>query len=168
MKDNYLTCLFLLIVGCFSLGINSKAELIESDWKLESPEANQAPISVVELETREARLQAVQAKKDAEERQLREQKEDIARRRKILIECMNEKDVTLFSVADCPACKLQKAYFGDDFSKLQYIDCNVNKFTCPLRQIKTYPTWYLGKNLGIKKTGVKDLESLAKLTDCPF
>lgn len=157
-----------IIVTFANHSMKSETGVIPSDWKLESETLDKKPISAIEVETREQKIKELQEKKEADEREIQETKEDIARRRKGLIECMNQKDVTLFSVSDCEACKLQRAYFGDDFSKLKYIDCNVNKFTCPLRQISTYPTWYLGMRLGIKKTGVKDLETLARLTDCPY
>jgi hypothetical protein len=143
-----------------------KTEFIKSDWKLEEPD--KPPVSALEVEQREAKIKALQAKKLQDQQEIEQQKEEIASKRKELVQCMKDRGVMLFSVEDCAACKEQKAYFGDDFINIKYVDCNKDKFSCPLRGISKYPTWYLGSHLGIKKTGAKDLPTLARLTGCPW
>lgn len=154
------------LIITFSFFSSAKTDFIKSDWKLEEPE--RAPVSALEVEEREAKIKALQAKKEQEQKEIEQTKEENASKRKELLECMKDRGVILFSVEDCAACKEQKAYFGDDFVNVKYIDCNKNKFSCPLRGISQYPTWYLGSHLGIKKTGAKDLPTLAKLTGCPW
>ncbi|MDJ0624802.1 MAG: hypothetical protein QNJ31_00350 [Candidatus Caenarcaniphilales bacterium] len=163
--------ILLLVSIVLILLVNSSSpalDVITSDWKTEAKDEEKRPVSAIEFETRESRLKALEQKKVKEEILMEELKADINRRRKKLVECLNEKGVTLFSIEDCDACKVQKAYFGEDFEKIKYVDCNKSKFTCPFRGIKSYPTWYLGNQLGIKKEGVKDLPTLSKLTNCEF
>jgi hypothetical protein len=171
MKANILLCLSsLLFLGSLALGVNKASELgiIESDWKLEDPKKDKAPISALEFETRETKIKELKEKQKQNEEAIEEEKLRISVKRKELVKCMKQKGVILFSIEDCEGCKTQKAYFGEDFKDVEYIDCKKNKITCPLRGIKEYPTWYLGSTLGIKKTGVKDLASLGKLTGCGF
>ncbi|MDX1919509.1 MAG: hypothetical protein SFU25_02105 [Candidatus Caenarcaniphilales bacterium] len=175
MKSNrfsiFSLCLIFLLTSAIlavSLSSNAEFELIHSDWKMEDPLADKPPVSAVELQTREAKIKALQTKKEEQEKEIEQKKEDISAKRKKLIECMNQKGVILFSIEECEGCKTQKAYFGDDFKDVKYVDCNKNKFTCPFRGIKSHPTWYLGSQLGIKKEGVKDLPTLGKLTGCGF
>ncbi len=165
---NYLTfiCATLIVVSTVSLF--ARAEFIKSDWVHPDELAEKKPVSALELEHREEKIKALEQKKKAEQMEMQKTREDIQSRRKGLLECMKGKGVVLYSVEDCEACKQQKAYFGDDFSMVKYIDCKKAKFTCPLNGINTYPTWYLGSTLGIKKKGVKDLPALARLTGCPF
>jgi hypothetical protein len=168
---NYTKFIITFVVGLaiatstFSLAYS---DFIPSDWKLESEEDKKPPVSALELEQREAKIKALETKKKAEAEEMERTKEDIQERRKVLIKCMKDRGVVLYSIEDCPACKEQKAYFGDDFSSVQYVDCKKNPFTCPLTGIKTYPTWYLGRTLGIKKEGSKDLPTLARLTGCDW
>lgn len=156
---------FSLLAFYFSGQILAQ-QFIKSDWVMETPE--KPPVSALELETREARVKALEAKKKAEQEEMQATKETIQSKRKELMTCLKEKGVILYSLEDCPACKEQKAYFGDDFKDLEYVDCAKSRMTCPLNGINTYPTWYLGSRLGIKKKGVKDLPTLAKLAGCPW
>ena len=153
-------CAFSLLV----LGV--QAEFIPSDWTMAEPE--KTPVSAQELANREARIKAIQAQKEAAQRKMTATRELIKAKRKNLLQCLKDKGVILYSVEDCPACKEQRAYFGDDFAELDYVNCAQAKFTCPLNGITGYPTWYLGSRLGIKKKGVKDLPTLARLAGCPW
>ena len=166
MKKSFPLLIVFSLVFLNILHIASQAELIKSDWKLEEPE--KPAVSALELETRTARIKALESKKKAEQEEIQKTKEEIQGKRKDFMKCLKEKGVILYSKENCPECKEQKAYFGDDFKDLEYIDCDKSRVTCPLNGINTYPTWYLGSRLGIKRKGVKDLPTLAKLTGCPW
>jgi len=143
--------------------------LIKSDWQPEDLQEDKPPVSSWELETYDQRVRDLELQQQAEEKSIEQEKANIAAKRAELIECMNLKGVILFSIdKDCEACKIQKEYFGDDFEKIEYVDCKANRFTCPFRGIKSYPTWYLGRQLGIMKEGVRKLPTLARMTGCPW
>jgi hypothetical protein len=161
---NLLNLMFYLLISLPT----SSDELIKSDWIFEESKDEFSQTSALELEQADAKRKALEDKKRAEEEEMRRVMEDNAARRKGLLECMKLRGVLLFMIDDCEACKIQKAYFGDDFGKVDYIDCKKNKFTCPLRQINKYPTWYMGSMSGVKKTGILDLPTLARLSGCEF
>ncbi len=172
MQNNILR---VFIVLCLSFIITicslqaSENTFIRSDWALEDPNSDKVPASAVEIEKREEQVREFELDKKQKAEEIERIQKNNAERRIGLIECLNKKEVILFSIEDCPACKMQRAYFGDDFDKLKhYVDCNKSKITCPLRQIRQYPTWYFGTQLGIRKTGAKDLPTLAKLSGCTF
>lgn len=166
----------IILVALFTLppSINAieNLEMISSDWKLEEESLTDKPgISVMEL------IEAPIKKKKIEKEIVKEKallEEEIARmqaRRKVLIECLNQKGVILFTSKDrnCKYCKKQEKFFGEDLELLKgYINCDKARFTCPMRSIKVYPTWYLGHRIGLKKEGVQDLEKLARLTKCEY
>jgi hypothetical protein len=172
MPNNILrVCIVLCLSFIITIYSLQAAEntFIKSDWLLDDPNVDKTPISAIEIEKREEVAKEFELDKKQKAEEIEKIQVDNAEKRKGLIECLNKKDVTLFSIEDCPACKMQRAYFGDDFDKLKhYVDCNKNKITCPLRQIKQYPTWYFGTQLGIRKTGAKDLPTLARLSGCTF
>ncbi|MFN5538549.1 MAG: hypothetical protein ACK481_00600 [Candidatus Melainabacteria bacterium] len=145
---------------------DSKAEVIKSEWEAE--EDTSAPVSATFLEQMEVKAKQLADKQKYDEAEMARLKEEIRVKRKALVACMKQKDVTLFSVDDCAACKDQRAYFGEDFSELKYVDCKKNAFTCPFRGVKVYPTWYFGSKIGLKKEGVKDLPTLARLSGCEW
>ncbi len=162
--------LFLFLLSCL---VNADT-LIKSNWKLEDPKKDKTPISAVEFETLEVKKKQLADEEKIEEAKMQAQIAVIKEKRKELLKCMSEKGVLLFTSEkpNCEACKQQLKYFGDDVEELKrlkiYINCDSSAFTCPLRNIKYYPTWYLGNTLGIKREGLKDLEKLAKMIDCPW
>ncbi|MDX1918168.1 MAG: hypothetical protein SFT81_03380 [Candidatus Caenarcaniphilales bacterium] len=144
------------------------AEMIGSDWVSEGEKAklDKKPVSATELEQFEAKVKALEEKKAADQRSMELEMADISARRSVLLDCMSDKGVMLFSIDNCAACKKQREYFGEDFKRVKYVNCDKNTITCPLRGISIYPTWYLGNTLGLKKKGVLDLPTLGKLTGC--
>lgn len=140
--------------------------VIESDWRLEEKKGK--TVSATELSTAEVKKQDEITLRAQEREKLEADKSAIRQKRTALLECMNEKDVTLFCYEGEELCKQQIEMFEEDFSKVKYVDCAKSKFDCPLRNISEYPTWYLGKYLGIKKAGLKELPRLARMTQCPW
>ena len=143
---------------CSFFSVNSRAEQIRSSsWSFGEEEASkeeEKPISVDLLETIELRAAELEARKVREEAEMQRQIAEMKVKRKTLMECLEQRGVILFTLGDgdCKACKKQRAYFGEDFKDLNFVDCQKSTYVCSLlRNIKAYPTWYLGRNLGVKK-----------------
>lgn len=168
---NKLKLFLIILISLCSLNIQAvdNLEIITSDWKLE--ENNTSDISITELIEAPAKKQRIEEEK-AQEKQLLEQEiASMQVRRKVLIECLNERGAILFTSKErtCKNCQKQEKFFGDDLELLEgYVNCDKARFTCPMRNIKAYPTWYLGHRIGLKKEGVQDLETLARLTKCDY
>ena len=87
---------------------------------------------------------------------------------------MEQKGTILFTSEspNCKACKRQNEYFGEDLIKLKelkvYKNCDITQLSCNFRGVSFFPTWYLGRDLGIKVKGSKELKELARLTNCPW
>jgi len=144
-------------------------EIIESTWSVKETEEEKKQVGINILENLEQKAKELAEKKAQEKAQLEYEIEQIKKKRKTLIKCMEQKGVILFSLPNCKPCKKQKDYFGEDFKEINFVDCEQSKYMCDLlRNIKAYPTWYLGRNLGIKKEGVMDLPTLARFTQCPW
>jgi hypothetical protein len=77
------------------------------------------------------------------------------------IKCLNENNVTLYLVVGSPQYNAQKIFFGENFDKMNIVDCNLFREQCSLAII--YPTWEIqGKTI----YGGLSLEVLAKLSGC--
>lgn len=148
--------------------------VIKSDWKLEDPNAKKKPVSMLELSTHEEKIADLKEEQKQAEEKLQLDIQEIKAKKLALIDCMSDKGVLLFTSEDkaCKECTKQRELFGDELEVLKkkkiYINCDTDKFTCPFRSVKYYPTWYLGKYLGIKKEGMRELPKLAKMTDCEW
>lgn len=159
----------LLICAFIALPIVAFDKVIQSDWKLEEPDST--PPSVYDLDTMDERLQKLKDEEAQTQQELQAQIKKIQANRKILIECLNQKGVILFTTSEkgCKPCKLQADYLGDDIELLtKRVDCSTSALTCSFRQVKAYPTWYLGRNLGLKRKGVLEMKHLAQITGCPW
>jgi hypothetical protein len=60
-----------------------------------------------------------------------------------LAEYLTEQGFTLYYATHCPACQKEMEEFGDDFSKLNAIDCDLTscKVLCDDAGIRAVPTW---------------------------
>ena len=77
------------------------------------------------------------------------------------IKCLNENNVKIYLVVGSPQYEEQKELFGQNFDKMNIIDCNLFREKCALAII--YPTWEIqGRTI----YGGLSLEVLAKLSGC--
>lgn len=79
--------------------------------------------------------------------------------------CLNEQDVTMYSLPTCPHCQDQKDKFGDSFKYIDSVNCSQNRDKCLNQEIETVPTWIID---GEKFVGVQELEELAAKTSCEY
>lgn len=78
--------------------------------------------------------------------------------------CLNEKGAKMYGAHWCEFCKQQKMMFGSSFTKINYIECTVNKQLCIEEGISGYPIWKFadGSILG----GVQEFKLLSDKTGC--
>lgn len=81
--------------------------------------------------------------------------------------CLAYVNVTIYGAFWCPHCEYQKEILGDDFNKINYVECSNEDKTqneyCSSKGIRAYPTWEIDGEL---YEGVKTPEQLSKLTGC--
>ena len=70
----------------------------------------------------------------------------------------------MYGASWCGHCFSQKKIFGNDFSKINYVECHSNtgqKNICSSKKIRGYPTWIINNNI---YPGYKTLEQLLQLS----
>lgn len=77
--------------------------------------------------------------------------------------CITEKGMIMYGTEWCPHCKAQKAMFGNSFSYINYVDCDLNPEACEVAGVKGYPSWYYDGKL---HEGGKTWQQLKDLTGC--
>lgn len=82
----------------------------------------------------------------------------------VLASCLTEAGLTMYGTEWCSHCKTQKAMFGDNFAKVNYVDCDADKTACVAAGVQGFPTWV--DNKGDNYPGVQTLEKLASLAGC--
>ncbi|MBN2142137.1 SurA N-terminal domain-containing protein [Candidatus Woesearchaeota archaeon] len=86
-----------------------------------------------------------------------------------LIACLADKKATLYGAAWDSSTAKQKALFGDDISKFEYVECadpaDYRKQTeiCETAGILAYPTWRIE---GVNYLGIYTVKQLADLAGC--
>jgi hypothetical protein len=78
-------------------------------------------------------------------------------------DCLTEQGAVLYGASWCGHCQNQKVIFGDNFDKINYIECTEEKETCESAGIKGYPSWKLNGKI---YAGSKTLEKLSAYTGC--
>ena len=81
--------------------------------------------------------------------------EDIAK-------CIGE-NAELYVQLGCPACKTQENIFGEDYEKLNVIDCFYEREKCIEKKIEVTPTWIIQEE---QFKGIKSIDQLKELTGC--
>ena len=81
-----------------------------------------------------------------------------------LAKCLSERGFQMYGSKVCPACDLQREYFGDSFSLVTYTDCLENASICKSKNINSYPTWEDKEGKTYK--GAISPEILAQLSGC--
>jgi len=54
--------------------------------------------------------------------------------------CLTQKGVIMYGTERCPHCQNQKKLFGDAFSSIHYVDCDLSPAQCQAANITGYPT----------------------------
>lgn len=80
-------------------------------------------------------------------------------------ECLTEKGVTMYGADTCENCLEQKRLFGEDFSRVNYVNCAFQSSLCEERGIMVYPVWARDNNVLI---GVQSLANLSEFSGCPL
>lgn len=83
-----------------------------------------------------------------------------------LANCLTENGAKMYGTSTCPDCKRQKAFFGDAFQFVNYVECFIDgepNQECLDVEIERFPTWIID---GVKYTGSKQLSQLAELSGC--
>lgn len=80
-----------------------------------------------------------------------------------LAQCLTSKGARMFGSGTSSISEEQKEMFGDDFSDIDYIDCDTEKDACSENRIISYPTWIIN---GKKHPGKYSLQRLAELSGC--
>ncbi|MBI4983040.1 hypothetical protein HZC32_00115 [Candidatus Woesearchaeota archaeon] len=78
--------------------------------------------------------------------------------------CLKEKGAVMYGAYWCPHCQEQKQMFGESFSKLDYVECEIDTQRCAVEEIAYLPTWKFKDNTSVSK--VMPLEELAEKTGC--
>lgn len=91
-----------------------------------------------------------------------------AERRAEIAQCLTDNDIKMYGAFWCPHCQDQKKLFGDEFSDVEYVECdergeNPRPALCQEAGIQSYPTWIINDK---PITGAQDLETLALLAGC--
>lgn len=81
-----------------------------------------------------------------------------------LAQCLTEKKFTMYGKKSCSACAIQKGYFGPDFSRVPYVECDSNAEICAQKNIHAYPTWE--DTAGRQYKGAIPLDKLWELARC--
>lgn len=81
--------------------------------------------------------------------------------------CLAYVNATMYGAFWCPHCQNQKLTLGEDFEKVNYVECSNPDGSptkvCSDAGIKGYPTWEIA---GKRYEGEQTKEQLATLTGC--
>ena len=83
--------------------------------------------------------------------------------RKSLGECLAEKGAVMYGADSCENCANQKKLFGEDFSNVNYVNCEFNYEECQKKGISVYPLWALNDMV---LAGTQTLPVLSKFAGC--
>ena len=78
-------------------------------------------------------------------------------------ECLTSKGAVMFGADNCENCANQKKLFGEDFSNVNYVNCEFNFEECRRKGISMYPVWALNDKILM---GTQTLSSLSKFAGC--
>jgi len=78
-------------------------------------------------------------------------------------ECLTAKGAKMYGSEESSTSRKQKELFADDFEKISYTDCSVNKDSCDSAGVSSYPTWIIDNQ---KFVGKYSVESLAAKAGC--
>ena len=73
------------------------------------------------------------------------------------------KNVTLYGMDTCGYCQLQKKVLGENFTYINYINCNVNQAECINKGISAVPFWAINGNYYV---GIFTWENLTEMSGC--
>ncbi len=77
--------------------------------------------------------------------------------------CLTDSGAVIYGTEWCGHCRDQKKMFGDSFSEINFVDCDLQLDECIGQGIQGYPTWKID---GQAYSGVQSFEELSQLTGC--
>lgn len=83
-----------------------------------------------------------------------------------LASCLTEKGAVMYGAYWCSHCQEQKKEFGAAFSKVTYVECEVQKQKCADENIQGFPTWKFAD--GSSVSGAQEFSALAKKAGCEW
>ena len=79
-----------------------------------------------------------------------------------ITKCIGENSV-LYTQLGCHACLNQESIFGDNYNKINVVDCYFEREVCAEKEIRATPTWIID---GKYYEGTRTIEQLKELTGC--
>lgn len=76
-----------------------------------------------------------------------------------LADCLQNNNATMYGLKTCPHCQHQKELFGDQFKKIDYVECSENNQKCKDEGISGVPVWKINGKV------LKGTQKLTKLAD---
>ena len=73
------------------------------------------------------------------------------------------KNSILYTQLGCHACLNQEKLFGENYDKLNIVDCYFERELCLEKEIRATPTWIIN---GKSYAGIQSMEELKELTKC--
>jgi parvulin-like peptidyl-prolyl isomerase len=91
----------------------------------------------------------------------------------ILANCLNDKEIRMFTASWSPDSQAQLELFGEYASSLKIVECDPEAVNADLaecskvlkKQYPTWPTWQIGDTL---YEGIQSLNALSKYSECPY
>lgn len=77
--------------------------------------------------------------------------------------CLTQSGLVMYGDDKCVHCQDQKKMFGDDFEKINYVNCAFEIDRCQEKQISVYPVWIKNVN---KYMGVQSFDDLSLISGC--
>lgn len=73
------------------------------------------------------------------------------------IQCLKNKELTIYGTSWCPHCKTQKEKFGEYLKEVNYVDCGKSKRLCRKKRIYSYPTILLSNGQNIRPGSIQEI-----------
>jgi hypothetical protein len=80
------------------------------------------------------------------------------------VQCLADKQITMYGADWCPHCQNEKNAFGDSFRLVQYVECPREPRRCLAAGVTRYPTWTFPDGRTLE--GEQGLENLSRESGC--
>ena len=77
--------------------------------------------------------------------------------------CLTDKGAVMYGSDSCENCANQKKLFGEDFSNVNYVNCEFSYEECQKKEISVYPAWALNNKVIV---GTQTLTALSEFAGC--
>ena len=78
-------------------------------------------------------------------------------------DCLTANGVVMYGSDQCSHCENQKRILGEDFKRINYVNCDFNADECRQKGISFYPLWSRDNQV---LAGVQSLQSLSEFSGC--